>query len=278
MNGFVVDLASAISGRIGFELLAQTDVNSILASPVAWGTLLGGLGLWAMLAAGPIWLKHFGNLLGGIGWLVIAFSLPTLSPLETWMQWGEQIVFWLLAALAVIGSAAAITARKPVYTAIWFAGSLLGVSGLFLFQNAQFLGVATVVVYAGAIVVTFLFVLMLANSEGHTRYDRISWGKLVVPVSVLLAMTLVVSVAMVMSQPPKPTRVPDKTVNSNSHMAPLGAELFARHLVAVEVAGTILLVALVGAVAIVIQGKERRGSASTNAIGLPAGSREGAGR
>ena len=53
--------------------------------------------------------------------------------------------------------------------------SLLGTAGLFLFQGAQFLGVATIVVYAGAILVTFLFVLMLAQPEGHAFYDRVSW-------------------------------------------------------------------------------------------------------
>ena len=54
--------------------------------------------------------------------------------------------------------------------------SLLGTAALFLLQGAQFLGIATVAVYAGAIVVTFLFVLMLAQPEGHAFYDRISWG------------------------------------------------------------------------------------------------------
>ena len=68
-----------------------------------------------------------------------------------------------------------MTFRSPVYCAIWFALSLLGTAALFLFQGAQFLGVATIVVYAGAILVTFLFVLMLAQPEGDAFYDRISW-------------------------------------------------------------------------------------------------------
>ena len=56
--------------------------------------------------------------------------------------------------------------------------SLLGTAGLFLFQGAQFLAVATIVVYAGAILVTFLFVLMLAQPEGQASYDRVSWEAL----------------------------------------------------------------------------------------------------
>ena len=67
-----------------------------------------------------------------------------------------------------------------MYCAVWFALSLLGTAGLFLFQGAQFLAVATIVVYAGAILVTFLFVLMLAQPNGRAYYDRVSWEPLVV--------------------------------------------------------------------------------------------------
>ena len=73
---------------------------------------------------------------------------------------------------------ATVTFRNPVYCAIWFGLSLLGTAGLFLFHGAQFLAVATVVVYAGAILVTFLFVLMLAQPEGQASYDRVSWEAL----------------------------------------------------------------------------------------------------
>ena len=77
--------------------------------------------------------------------------------------------------VTVISAVGAITFRNPVYCAIWFGLSLLGVAGLFFFAGAQFLAVATVVVYAGAILVTFLFVLMLAQPEGKASYDRVSW-------------------------------------------------------------------------------------------------------
>ncbi|MGE0755361.1 MAG: NADH-quinone oxidoreductase subunit J, partial [Pirellulaceae bacterium] len=135
--------------------------------------------------------------------------------------------------------------------------SLVGVSGMFLFQHAQFLGVANIVVYAGAIVVTFLFVLMLAQPEGHARYDRITWSSSVVPVSLVSAVVLVGIILQCFSPPAAPPPGPNDIAGSN-HMAGLGTELFARHLVAVEVVGTLLLVALVGAVAIVMQDKERR--------------------
>ena len=80
--------------------------------------------------------------------------------------------------MTVVSAAAAVTFRSPLYCAIWFGQSLLGTAGLFFLTGAQFLAVATVVVYAGAILVTFLFVLMLAQPEGKAPYDRVSWEAL----------------------------------------------------------------------------------------------------
>jgi NADH-quinone oxidoreductase subunit J len=120
--------------------------------------------------------------------------------------------------------------------------------------------VATIVVYAGAIVVTFLFVVMLAQPEGHDPYDRISWGALAKPVAVISAALLVgvlaLSLASVRGAPPHVATGAKPALAAQRHMASLGNELFSKHLLAVEVAGTLLLVALVGAIAIVIQGQK----------------------
>jgi NADH-quinone oxidoreductase subunit J len=87
---------------------------------------------------------------------------------------GEEGVFLTVALVAVVSGAATIVTRSPVYSAIWFALSLAGVAGVLLVLGAQFLGVATIVVYAGAILVMFLFVLMLAQPSGLASYDRVS--------------------------------------------------------------------------------------------------------
>ena len=65
-----------------------------------------------------------------------------------------------------------ITSRKPVYAALWFAMVTFSTCGLFLLQSAPFLAAATIIVYAGAIIVTFLFVMMLAQQAGATTYDQ----------------------------------------------------------------------------------------------------------
>jgi NADH-quinone oxidoreductase subunit J len=165
-----------------------------------------------------------------------------------------------------------ITSRAPVYSAIWFAVSLLGVAGLLFQGGAQFLSVATVVVYAGAIVVTFLFVIMLAQPEGHSSYDRLTWGGLPKILAVVTAGLLLGILVMQLSGLKREANTPiepqaaqlaaerltaENGILTAKHMANLGRHLFSEQLIAVELAGTLLLVALVGAVAIAMQRQPR---------------------
>ncbi len=112
----------------------------------------------------------------------------------------HNIVYGVISTTAVVAAAMTVTFRSPVYCAIWFALSLLATAGIFMLQGAQFLGVATVVVYAGAILVTFLFVLMLAQPQGQAFYDRVSWeGLLSAITGVILVGVLTVTVSSVLN-------------------------------------------------------------------------------
>ena len=230
---------------------------------LAGATVFLAIGLWLLLPRGRAKGRALGAVLAAVGLgllgsLVIRFD-PEHSIAES--------VFLLLAVTTIVSALGAVTMRSPVYCAIWFALTLLGTAGLFLYQGAQFLGVATVVVYAGAILVTFLFVLMLAQPKGQTSYDRVSWeallsastGALLVG---LLSAVMFVPQAVAETAPAafaldQATAAERKAeILNDEHMAHLGRQLFSRHLLAVEVAGTLLLVALVGAIAIVAQGKQ----------------------
>lgn len=80
--------------------------------------------------------------------------------------------FDAFAIVTVAAGAAMIVQCNPVYSALYFAITVLGVCGLFLVKSASFLAAATIIVYAGAIIVTFLFVIMLAQQAGLADYDR----------------------------------------------------------------------------------------------------------
>jgi NADH-quinone oxidoreductase subunit J len=229
-------------------------------------TLLGASGMWLLLPRG-----------GGRAWIVGAALMATAlglgaSRLPGLGHWVASGAFFLLAGVTLLSAVATVTFRNPVYCAVWFGMSLLGTAGLFLLAGAQFLAVATLVVYAGAILVTFLFVLMLAQPKGKAVYDRVSWEALV---SAALGMVIVGILSMELTgvltepveagQPPAASATAEKAAKSagqrsgnvlaQEHVARFGAELFGRHLIAVEVAGTLLLAALVGAAVIAAQSR-----------------------
>ena len=194
-------------------------------------------------------------------WPSIALGLLRVATCRGWATGSADGVFCILAAVTVVvgrrrRSRSAIRSTAPSGSAL----SLLGTAGLFLLQGAQFLAVATIVVYAGAILVTFLFVLMLAQPEGKASYDRVSWEALLSAVDrrgdggrAVDDHGRRVSNRRRRRRPIRRARRgwPSKTSWPTEHVAHLGGELFSRHLIAVEVAGTLLLVALVGAAAIV---------------------------
>jgi NADH-quinone oxidoreductase subunit J len=248
------------------------DLSSIPLSALA--ILLAAASLWLMLPRGGARGRGIGMILGAVALGLGAARLPSLG------QWMADGIFLVLAGVTVTSAVGAITFRNPVYCAIWFGLSLLGVAGLFFFVGAQFLAVATVVVYAGAILVTFLFVLMLAQPEGKASYDRTGWETSVsAALGMIIVAVLSISISGALSaakgdggsfrqdakqlgkvgsenflRPPSEDAMA-ANILAPRHVARFGDEVFSRHLIAVEVAGVLLLAALVGAAVIVERGQ-----------------------
>ena len=234
-------------------LLARSDLWTICTATVNYGLFIMALGLILALPRTTRLRRTCGQVIFLIGLGVLAFGSAQVESLP------EGALFWLLATVTIVAAAAAISMTSAVYCAVWFALSVLGAAGLFVFQGSQFLGIATIAVYAGAIVVTFLFVLMLAQPEGAAVYDRISWGTAPRILSPLLAAGLVAMLTPLLpavSSGGSTFREHAPDVLHASHVARFGAELFSRHLITVELAGTLLLVALVGAIAILSHGAD----------------------
>jgi len=223
-------------------------------------TITAALGCGLMLPRGGRWGRRLGMALAMVALGLFGSQMSFVG------AWAEEVTFGVLAAVTVIAAGGAISCKSPVYCAIWFGLSLVGTAGLFLYQGAQFLGVATIVVYAGAILVMFLFVLMLAQPRGPDATDRLSWNGLASAAvgAVLVGLLTTVTIDQLGTgnenriQPPVAANelaTKGGQVLDPNHAARLGAELFGKHLLSVEIAGTLLLVALVGTVAIVAQGK-----------------------
>jgi NADH-quinone oxidoreductase subunit J len=182
----------------------------------------------------------------------------------------QTVLFSTFAAAAVLSAILMITNRNPVYSALWFAMVTLNVCGLFLLQSAPFLAAATVIVYAGAIVVTFVFVIMLAQQSGATVYDQRSRQPFLATVLAVSLLTALVA-ALEPSDPAQVLVIDDHASAVAAHafsnpavdqpldtMLGLGRSLFGDYLLAVELAGTLLLVATIGAIA--IAPRRRRGT------------------
>jgi NADH-quinone oxidoreductase subunit J len=228
------------------------------------GAALMAAGLYLLLPQSTLMRRRWGALLTALGvaayfaaYAVGGASLP-------------EFVFALLGVWTITTAAASIAMPSAVYAAVWFAASLVGVAGLLLYLGAQFLGAVTIAIYAGAIVVMFLFVIMLAQPRGQETYDRLAWSPQVKPLVVAVAALLpllLVSWPLPPGTSPEslPRRVEQRPAwlekseqtgaQQLEHTSLLGRDFFSRYIVHVEVAGTLLLAALVGAVAIVLYGR-----------------------
>ena len=132
-----------------------------------YGSLAAGaVGMWLATSPRTGALRVLGSFLASAGLIaaVAMFSGPGGDVTN-------KILFWMFAGSALLSGVLMITSREPVYAALWFALATLGTCGLFMMQSAPFLAAATIIVYAGAIIVTFLFVIMLAQQQGRSFYD-----------------------------------------------------------------------------------------------------------
>jgi NADH-quinone oxidoreductase subunit J len=161
----------------------------------------------------------------------------------------ETLLFWLLAAIALIASVSMIVQRNPVYSALFLIVTLLSIAGLFLLLSAQFLAVIQIIVYAGAIMVLFLFVIMLLDIR--RMEDTISRVKLQKSLGLLLGVVFFLETVLVL----RSGMVRDIAVTAAPPLVPdfgtaagLGRALFSQYVFPLQLAAVLLFVALIGAV------------------------------
>ncbi len=128
--------------------------------------VFGFVALYLLLPRDRKFLRPVAILVGLVGLGGLGFTL--LPPGATL----HGVLFYLFSGTAILAATATVTHHNPIYSALSFALVTLSVCGLFLLRGAQFLAAATVIIYAGAIVVTFLFIIMLARQSGNATYDR----------------------------------------------------------------------------------------------------------
>ncbi|MRR50449.1 MAG: NADH-quinone oxidoreductase subunit J [Rhodocyclaceae bacterium] len=166
----------------------------------------------------------------------------------------KTFVFYVLAAIMVVASLRVITARNPVHGVLFLVLAFFNASGIFLLLHAEFLAVALVMVYVGAVMVLFLFVVMMLDINIE-RLRQGFWNNLWIglPIGLLMVaeMGLMLYVQYRNIDTPVPTEADPAAAVSNTKE--LGRLLFTDYVFPFELASVILLVAIIAAVLLTLR-------------------------
>lgn len=171
------------------------------------------------------------------------------------MDW-VNISFWVFAIVAGISAAAVISVRNPVYAVLCLILTFFSVACIWILVGAEFLGVALVLVYVGAVMVLFLFVVMMLDVDfaelkaGMAQY---------LPVGLLIGVVLLVQLGFVFGA----WQMSDQALSLRAAVTPpleqmdntsaLGALIYTKYVLLFQLAGLILLVAMIGAIVLTLR-------------------------
>src|SRR5215211_1009205 len=174
-----------------------------------------------------------------------------------------SILFILFAGLAVGCAVSMVAQRNPLYSAISLVGVFISLAALYIMLAAPFIAAVQVIVYAGAIMVLVVFVIMLLNvEEEEHRRARL---KFLVPTAIALSAVLIAEVAFILVSVQEFRVSPTATPSNIGLTSSIGAQLFTRYLLPFEITSILLLMAIVGAMTLARRG----GLLSPNARVIP---------
>ena len=158
---------------------------------------------------------------------------------------GEAVQFWILGTVAVIGALGVVTARRAVYSALFLAMTMVILAIFYIAQGAVFLGVAQVVVYTGAVMMLFLFVLMLVGVDSSDSLVETLRGQRVaaVVVGIGFGLLLIGGIGR-FAVAPRPEAGLTQQIGNVEGLAEL---IFVRYVWAFELTGALLITATIGA-------------------------------
>jgi len=158
----------------------------------------------------------------------------------------DAILFYAFAVLVLGGAVLTITGRNAVHSAVWLIVSLLGVAGLYLLQQAEFLFAVQIVLYVGGIMVLFLFVIMLVNLDQAARERQFNRQWLV---GLAAVAAVGVQLGYFLYHGMSAFHLPEAgAVSPAGNTEQIADSLFSEYLLPFEVASVLLLVAVVGSV------------------------------
>lgn len=165
----------------------------------------------------------------------------------------EFAFFGLCTLLTLLGGVATVAARNPIRGAMGLLTTIIGIAGMYLLLTAEFLAAIQIIVYAGAVVILFLFVIMLLGPAATSPRDARSAIPRYIGAGAFGAVALA-AIALIARGAGQPTKLAPPPAGFGT-IERIGGELFTQGIVPFELSGALLLVAVIGAVA-VARGKQ----------------------
>ena len=160
----------------------------------------------------------------------------------------ELILFLILTLVAAFSSVMVITRKNPILSAVYLILNFFALAGIYLLLNAQFLSVVQVIVYAGAIMILFLFVIMLINTENEASI--LADKKSIKVFAIFIAVLVFAQIAYLIFYS-NPAELSNGTIENSikaGQIESIGRELYTTYILPFLIAGYLLLVATMGAI------------------------------
>jgi NADH-quinone oxidoreductase subunit J len=166
----------------------------------------------------------------------------------------QLVVFYMLAAVTVAAGILVVSARNPVLSVLFLILAFFNCAGLFVLIGAEFLAMVLVVVYVGAVAVLFLFVVMMLDIDFATLRSGFTAN---LPFGILIALVLLAEIVVAVSAWEAGPALSGREIPSSAqpNIVALGQLLYSRYLFPFEIAGLILLVAMVGAIVLTLRSR-----------------------
>lgn len=168
----------------------------------------------------------------------------------------DALFFWIFAAVSVVASVLVVGQRNPMYSVLLLIVSFAALSGLYVLLGSPFVAAIQIIIYAGAIMVLFLFVVMLLNVPTETPTETASRLLTAGPrrFGALLSLVLVAELAWAMQRVQR-SALPTDDVQPPTTVLAIGVRLFKEYAFAFEATSLLILVAMVGAVVLARKGE-----------------------
>ncbi len=171
----------------------------------------------------------------------------------------QALFFYLFAFVAVASAFMVISARNPVHSVLFLILTFVNASGLFLLTGAEFLAMILLVVYVGAVAVLFLFVVMMLDIDfAELRSGALKYAPIGALVGIVVAAELVIVVGGTVRSPQALNAVtmPIPALAERTNTAALGDVLYTNYVYFFQIAGLVLLVAMIGAIVLTLRHRE----------------------